>query len=177
MHGASPVTGEVSNHKVAAIFDSEQQARAAATALQDNLQLGGAQVQVLTSADRRPRRKLEPETRGIFRTIIVAHLRLGIAGTVLGAVVFAVLYAMGIPMIVQSPFAAGAAIVAFGAVAGLLLGGLVSLRPDHDAYIQSVYSALAAGRAAVVVHAFSAAQRASAAEDLRARGGETTSTL
>lgn len=177
MHGASPVTGEVSNHKVSAIFDTEQQAREAAAALQDQLQLGGVQVQVLTTADRHPRSKLEPETRGILRTILVAHLRLGIAGAVLGAVLFGVLYALGVPMIVQSPYAAGAAIIAFSAVGGLLLGGLVSLRPDHDAYIQSVYSALAAGRAAVVVHAFSAAQRASAAAGLRARGGETTSTL
>jgi len=65
----------------------------------------------------------------------------------------------------------------FGGVAGLMLGGLVSLRPDHDRYVQATRDAMAAGNTTVVVHAFSADQRHQAAELLRSNGGEVTSTL
>jgi hypothetical protein len=58
-----------------------------------------------------------------------------------------------------------------------MLGGLVSLRPDHDRYVQAARDAIASGRTTVVVHAFSVAQREQAAELLRAQGGEVTSTL
>lgn len=177
MAGPTPVTGELSNSKVAAVFASEALAREAAAVVRAALQLGDAQVQVITPGDAHPGRKLEPESRGIWRTIVVAHVRLGIVGAVLGLLAFAVLYAMGLPFITQSPVFAGAVLFGFGAVAGLMLGGLVSLRPDHDPYIQAVRTGLEAGRSAVVVHAFSAEQRAQAAAALQARGGETTSTL
>ena len=77
----------------------------------------------------------------------------------------------------RSPIAAALVALFFGAVAGLMLGGLVSLRPDHDRYIQATRDAMAAGHTTVVVHAFSAEQRDKATELLRSIGGETTSTL
>jgi hypothetical protein len=52
-----------------------------------------------------------------------------------------------------------------------MLGGLVSLRPDHDRYVAATRDADGRGKHAVVVHAFSEEQRAQAAEFLRAQGG------
>ena len=141
------------------------------------LSLGPAQVQVITPGEAHPGRKLEPESRGIWRTIVVAHVRLGIAGAVVGLLAFAALYAARLPFIVLSPVAAGLVMLFFGTVGGLMLGGLVSLRPDHDRYVQAARDAMARGMTTVVVHAFSAEQRAQAAELLRAQGGEVTSTL
>ena len=84
---------------------------------------------------------------------------------------------MQIPFIVHSaPYAAGA-IIFFAAVAGLMFGGLVTLRPDHDLYILKVQSALEEGRYAVVVHALSHAQRTQVAELLRSASGEVITTL
>ena len=80
-------------------------------------------------------------------------------------------------MIVNSAVMAAAVIVAFGVVAGLMLGGLVSLRPDHDLYINKVYEALGEGRSAVVVHAFSREQNAQAEALLRGASGEVVATL
>lgn len=177
MAGPTVVTGEVSNSKVAAVFPSEATARAAGEAVRAAVGLDRSQVQIITPHAAHPGRKMEPESHGIFRTIVIAHVRLGIVGVIVGALAFAGLYAWGLPLITQSAWFAGAVMVGFGAVAGLMLGGLVSLRPDHDAYIQSVRTALAEGHSAVVVHAFSAQQRDSAASELRARGGDTTSTL
>lgn len=173
----SPVTGEVSDSKVAAIFDSEATARGIAERLRDELSLQPAQAQVVGPRDRHPGRKLLPEGHGIFRTILMAHYKLGIAGLVVGAIVFGVLYAMGIPMIVSSPVLAAALIIGYGGVFGLMLGGLVSLRPDQDPYLQKVRSALKEGRHAVVVHAFNAEQRDRAEQSLAASGGDTIRTL
>ena len=177
MPETSPITGELSNSKLAAVFPHEAAARAAAQAVSAALSLGSAQVQVITPAESHPGRKLEPESRGIWRTIVVAHVRLGIAGAVAGVMLFAVLYAMGLPFIANSPVAAGLALLFFGTIAGLMLGGLVSLRPDHDRFVEATREAMAVGNTTVVVHAFSADQRNRAAELLRAQGGDVTSTL
>jgi hypothetical protein len=173
----SLITGEVSNSKVAAVFDQEFSARQAAQGVAGVLSLVPAQVQVITPVEPHPGRKLEPESGGIWRTIVVAHVRLGLAGAVAGLLLFAALYAGGLAFIVNSPVAAALAMLFFGAVGGLFLGGLVSLRPDHDRYVEAAREAMASGQTTVVVHAYSAEQRDQAAAYLRAQGGDVTSTL
>ncbi|MGY0635186.1 hypothetical protein [Luteimonas sp. A478] len=177
MNALSPLTGEVSDSKVAAIFDSESNARGCARRLRKALRLRPSQVQVITRHDLHPGRKMEPEGRGILRTIITAHAKLGVAGLVLGALVFALLYATGLELVTSSPGFAAALIIGYGGVFGLMAGGLVSLRPDHDPYIQKVRDALAEGRSAVVVHAFNAEQRDAAKDSLDKAGGDTIRTL
>ena len=73
--------------------------------------------------------------------------------------------------------AAALALLFFGAVAGLMLGGLVALRPDHDRYVEAARDAMESGNTTVVVHAFSGEQADQAADLLRAQGGEVTATL
>ncbi|MDZ3822812.1 MAG: hypothetical protein U0S76_04350 [Pseudoxanthomonas sp.] len=172
-----PVTGEVSNSKLVAVFAAATAARDAAALAVARLPLQPAQVRVIAPGAADVGLQLEPEGGGIRRTLIVAHLWLGLAGIVVGALLFVLLVVTGVPFVVSSPWAAGLALVGFGAVAGLLLGGLVSLRPDHDPYIHATRDALATGRTAVVVHALSSAQRAQAAELMAAQGGEVTQTL
>jgi hypothetical protein len=173
----APLTGELSDSKVAAIFDNEATARRTVARLREELSLGPAQAQVVGPDDRHPGRKLLPESHGIFRTILVAHYKLCVAGLAIGAVVFAALYAMGIAMIVSSPVLAAALIIGYGGVFGLMFGGLVSLRPDQDPYLLKVREALQEGRYAVVVHAFDPEQRDRAEQSLAAHGGDTIRTL
>ena len=177
MPGNSALTSEVSNSKVAAIFADATAARAEAARVRDALQLSDAQVQVVTPADPRPGHKLEPESHGIFLTMIRAHVVLGLVGAVVGAVAFAVLLAMDIPFIVNSAVMSAALLIGFGAVAGLMFGGLVTLRPDHDPLINKVQHALGEGRSAVVVHAFSHAQSAQARDLLLQSSDDVVSTL
>ena len=177
MANESSISAELSSSKVAAIFADAAVARETAVRLRQAMDLGEAQVQLIAPGDPRPGRKLEPESRGIFRTMLRAHLRLGILGAVVGAVVFAVLFARGIPYIVNSAVMAAAVLVAFGAVGGLFLGGLMTLRPDHDPYITRVYAALEQGRTAVVVHSFSREQNAQATEFLKQFSDEVVATL
>lgn len=177
MPGETVLTGEVSNSKVVGVFATADAAREAAAGVQAELGLQPAQVELMLPGEAHPRRRLEPESAGIWKTIVRAHLRLGIAGAVLGVVAFALLYAADVVFIVRSPVASALVLLFFGTMAGLLLGGLVSLRPDHDRYVQHALGALAEGRSAVVVHAFSSEQRARAAQALARLGGDTTSTL
>jgi hypothetical protein len=173
----NPVTGEVSNSKLAAVFKNESAARVAATAVIAETNLQPTQVKVIPPDDPHPGIKMELESGGIWRTIIKAHSRLALAGLVAGALLFVLLRWLNVPAVVQSPWAAGMAMTAFGGVAGLFLGGLVSLRPDHDRYINATRDAMAEGRTTVVVHAVSEEQLTRAKDVLSARGAEITRTL
>ena len=169
--------GETSVHKAAAVFDSAATAQAVADRLRGDAGLAAAQVRVVDAATPRPGRALEPESRGIFRLMLRAHAALGAAGFVLGLVLFAILYRMGIGFVVNAALPAAGAIVFFCTMGGLMLGGLTTLRPDHDPYILTVLDACRDGRAAVVVHGRTAAERDAAADALRAAGGDVVRTL
>ncbi|MGY1457872.1 MULTISPECIES: hypothetical protein [unclassified Luteimonas] len=173
----SPVSGEVSNSKLAAVFDSAGAARDAAAAMIAEIGLQPAQVKVIAPDEPDANIKLEPEGGGIWRTIVIAHVRLGILGAVLGAAAFGTMMWMGVPFVARSPVAAGLATIFFGAVGGLFLGGLVAIRPDHDRYVQATHDAMDAHRTTVVVHALSRDEQSRAKEFLAARGGEVTGTL
>lgn len=172
-----PVTGEVSNSKLAAVFDRESSARAAVDAVVSGAGLQPTQVKLVTPAEPHPNIKLQPEGGGIWRTIVIAHLRFGIAGAVLGAVAWAVLMAIGVTLIVSSAVVSFVAFVFMGAIAGLMLGGLVALRPDQDRYVQATHDAIEQRRFTVLVHALSEDEATRAAAVLTGLGAEVTRTL
>lgn len=172
-----PVTGEVSNSKLAAVFDSESVARAAVAEVVAEAGLEPAQVKLVTADEPHPNIKLEPEGQGIWRTIIRAHAWLGGAGVVVGLLVFAAMMWMDVPAIAASPWTSFAIFVVFGGIAGLLVGGLVSLRPDHDRYVLATQEAMAEHKTTVLVHALSPEQGDRAARVLAGLGAKVTRTL
>lgn len=171
------VTGEVSNSKLAAVFASHAAAVAAVDALVAGTDIQAPQVKLIAPGERDIGLKLEPEGRNIWRTVIVSHARLGLLGAFAGLLLFALLTWLGVAFVVNSPWAAAGVCLFFGAIAGLMLGGLVSLRPDHSPYVAAARDARDEGRTTLVVHALSAEQRARAAAFLARRGGEVTQTL
>ena len=78
---------------------------------------------------------------------------------------------LGVTLIVSSALVSGVAFVFMGAIGGLMLGGLVALRPDQDGYVLATRDAIADRRSTVVVHALSGdeADRAAAVLSGRAR--------
>ncbi len=172
-----PLTGEVSNSKLAAVFDTAAAAREAAEGLVQALALHPTQVKVVTPDEPDAAIKLEPEGRGIWRTIVVAHIRMGLFGAAAGAIAFAIMMWAALPFVVQSPVAAALVTIAFGGVGGLMLGGLIAMRPDHDRYVDAARSAIDAHRTTVLVHARSKDEQQRARELLTARGGAVTGTL
>jgi hypothetical protein len=171
------LTGERSDHKIAATANDHTAARELAALVRSSAGLDEAQVRILTPHDEHVGRKLEPENRGILLTMIRAHIWLGLAGTVIGLLAFAILFLLGLEFIVRSPWWAAGLLVVFGTVGGLLLGGAVTLRPDHSPYIAASREAVEAGRYVVVVHASSTEQLKEAESVLRAAGSTTVRSL
>ena len=173
----SSLTGERSTSKVAVIVAGEASARSIADGLRRGLRLADGQVVVVTPETRRVGRALEPESRGVFHTILIAHYKLGIAGLLAGILLFSVLHGLGVEAVTRSPGLAIAVIASFGMMFGLMAGGLVALRPDHDPYVQGVLAALQEGQCAVVVHALNEAERERAVEWLSRSGQDVIGTL
>lgn len=177
MRAGTLVSGEVASHKVAAVFADEAAARDAARRLREELDLQEPQVQVITARDRHPGRRMELEARGIWTGIARSHVTLGAAGAVAGLAVAALLWLSGVAFVASSPLAAFGVALFFGAIAGMLLAGFISLRPDHDPFVLATREALRRGETVVVVHAYDAGQRERADAALAGLGGRTTATL
>lgn len=152
------ISGEHFDHKVAGIFSNESSAKRAADALSKSTSLRANQIFVIGPNDRHPGWELEPEDRGIWHTMLKAHFWLGLVGGGVGFILFWILYASGIPFVVQNALTTVLITTAFGVVVGMMFGGLVTIRPDHMPYIVIAQSALRKGKFIVAVHATSMEQ-------------------
>lgn len=155
---ATGISGEHFDHKVAGIFQDEFTAKRAVDTLSKTTSLQNQQIFVVCPDDRHPGWELEPEDRGIWRTMIQAHFWLGLVGAAVGLIVFFVLFVSGVPFVTTNGVTSAVIAVAFGAVFGMMFGGLMTLRPDHMSYISVSQSALRKGQFVVAVHARSAEQ-------------------
>jgi hypothetical protein len=162
--------GEHSTTIVAAEFNDRSAAEHAAAALNEDEGLRG-EVTVIGPDDPRVARQLEPEQRGIWHTAVRSHLLLGTVGAAAGAAAAGLLIAWPWPAAQSSPGLTILAAVVFGAFAGMLLAGLLTLRPDHGRVIRAVHEALARRHWAVVVRPLNAERAARAVDRLRAVGG------
>lgn len=152
-HHPVGLSGEKYDHKVAAVCETRQQAEQIARDLCAQTSIHSGQVTVIRPGDPHPGRGLEPESRGVWRTLIRAHLWLGAAGGVGGLALFAILYAAGIPFVELNPVWSAILFGGLGGFCGLMLGGVFALRPDHTPYLMKTQSALRAGKHVVAVHA------------------------
>ena len=69
-----------------------------------------------------------------------------------GVMFWALLYGLGITYIVASPYASAAVIVSFATILGLMAGGLITARPDHQIVILKVRQAAESGKWSLVLH-------------------------
>lgn len=177
-HLLSNLFAERSMTKVASLHPNRASAERAAEAARQGAGLAPNQVVVLGPDDAKRRnaelfsRSLQPESRGIFRSIGRTHAVLGVLGLVAGLVVYVALRASGSPAVATSPWLALVLCVFITTACGLMLGGALALRPDQIRVIARVRSGLRAGRWAVAVHALSADQAAQAGHALQRAGGE-----
>ncbi len=147
------LTGEHFDHKMAAIFSSDADATQAAEAVRAATDLSGRQVIVARPGDRHLGRELEPEDRGIWRTLVRSHIWLAVAGAVTGLLLFLLTFFSGVPFVTQNVIWAVGVFIAYGTLVGAMVGGLGTLRPDHIPYIRAAKSALKEGKYVVTVHA------------------------
>jgi hypothetical protein len=167
--------GERSLTLVAATFPNRAAAVDAAATLQAELPQAG--VDLIHPHDVNLARKLEPESQGIWRTAGRSHLVLGLAGLVFGAVVAATLVSSGWPAAVQSPMLATLFLSNLGLFAGLMVAGLLTLRPDRSRVFTSIRERIISGEWAVVAHPTSPSQSERAIASLQKAGGMTVRSL
>ena len=144
--------GEHFPHKVSAQFASQEMAEQAVQRLVNNAALPREQINIVHPQDPNIARKLEPEVRGIGRTLVKSHLRLGIGGLVLGLVVAAILTTMGPALTRSSPLFTFIALGFLFPALSLMLAGLISLRPDHDPLIAQTRTATESGQWTLIAH-------------------------
>lgn len=182
-HTLKGLFGEQSVTKVVGLYGTQNDAEAAAAQARALQGMLPTQVRLLGPQDAKVShreffgRTLEPEQRGIFRTLFKAHAITGGVGAVIGLLLYTWLYSTGQPMVASSPVVAFIVFLNFGTVFGLIVGGLIALRPDHVKLITSVRSALAGNRWALVLHPVNEAQVQAAKALLIASGAETLSTF
>lgn len=177
MQSSMSLTGEQKSHKVAAVFDTETDAREAAKVLCQRTSLTDGQVSVLSPRDPHQGSELEPEDQGIWRTLVRSHIGLGAGGAVTGFIVFLILSALGVGFIAQNTWVAGSVLAVFGAMLGLLLAGAVTIRPDHTPYLIKAQSALRRGKYVLAIHASSTQQLQEAKSLLDSRNVKTVQTI
>lgn len=169
--------GEKATTKLAGFFDTQDALEKVSADLRQVSGLQNPQLWVVRPHASDFDRRLEPETQGVARTAVRAHLILGAVGLLAGVILWGLLYVLSVPAVVSSPYYSGGAIVAFSTVGGLLLGGLVTSRPDHQIVIQAVDSATKAGRWSLVMHPRDEAQCKSVESVLAAANVETVRSL
>jgi hypothetical protein len=169
--------GERSVTKVARLFESRAEADLAARGLLGSSALSAAQIKVFDPTDgtfsraAALGRAMEPEQRGIWLTVIRAHLTLGALGLLAGALLYAVLMSIDNPALRSAPGMGFVALAGFGATFGLILGGVLSLRPDQALLIARVRRGLRSGHWAVVAHPVDSEQTHAAMSLLSGGGG------
>lgn len=176
------IFGERSITKIAALYASPSEADAARARM---LAAGWSQMQVvrLNPADARESRRsilgrgMAPESHGIFRTLLRAHLFTGIVGLAVGVAAWLTVRTARHPFIADSPTLSLIAFAFFGTVVGLMVGGLISLRPDHSRLINNVRESLRSGDHAVIAHPFDEKQAEQAVETLRSGSRRVERTL
>jgi hypothetical protein len=148
------VFGEESITKVVGVYAN----RADAVAARDRLAAGGIAAVLLEPGDARRRasdflsRSFEPESRGIWHSLVRAHLLTGAIGFALGLCIWGVLRAQELSMVASSPLLSLVFIVFFTTMMGLMAGGLLALRPDHSMVFEELRTSLRSGSCAVVAH-------------------------
>ena len=168
--------GERSLTLVAAVFDDRGSALRAFHALRamSSRKLG---IALITPSDPRLARKMEPESRGIWHTLIRSHAWLALAGAAAGLVLAALLLAVGWPAALASPRATVGLGGIFGMFVGVLVAGLLTLRPDRARVTTKVREASEDGYWSVVAHPVSAHEAAVAQDVLSMAGGHVMRSL
>lgn len=147
-HPTSPF-GEKSLTLVAGVFESASNADRLAAQLRLE---PGLHTVVVHPDDAHIARKLEPEEKGIWRTLLRSHARFMPIGAFIGATVAFGLIQGQWPGAASSPMMAVLFLSVIGAFFGGFFAGLLTLRPDHGIVIRQVRAALRRGRHAVIVH-------------------------
>ena len=134
---------------VAAAFVNRYRAESAALALKKELRMDGA-VTVISPGDDFFSSKLEPDACGIWQTLLSSHIVFGLAGLLFGLAAAIAIVIWSVPEAVSAPGYTGFFFGMIGSFWGVMLAGLITLRPDHAAVIEIVREWMQSGEWTVI---------------------------
>jgi len=150
--------GEHYSHKISTEFESESTVNSAVDSL-IRADIPQSQVEIVRPDDPNIAIKVEPEVKGVARSLAKTHAMFGFVGLLAGLVLAALLVEVGPPLTQSSPVMTFIAACFVCTALGLLLAGAIALRPDHDPFIEKTRKANKAGRWTVIVHCESREQQ------------------
>lgn len=139
-------------HVVSGSYRSHRHARESAQSLVDTAGIAPQQVMLVAPQDPQVERKVEPDSRGIFKTLLKAHLGTAVTGFFLGLGIALALVFFGPPWARSSPVLVLTAFALTGTLASALLGGLITLRPDRYRVARKAMKESLRGDWTVVAH-------------------------
>ncbi len=148
---------ERSPHKVAGIYAQHDAARDARHEIVVESGMTERQVRVLSPQAHATDldtlfREIEPQGGRRPWLLVRTHLVLGTLGAIIGVGVFVIAWALDSPRLQSAPVA-GLLVFAFlAAVVGMLIAGLVSLRPDERVLATRLQTRLRHGQWAAIAH-------------------------
>lgn len=166
--------GEKSLTLVAGVFDTASTAERLAAQLRLE---PGLHTLVVHPDDAHVARKLEPEEKGIWRTLLHSHALFLPLGALLGAAVAFGLIQGQWPGASSSPLMTTLFLSLIGLFFGGFIAGLLTLRPDHGIVIRQVRAALRKGRHAVIVHPLNELRARKAVAAIESAGAAALRTL
>lgn len=146
------IMGERRPSRVSGVYRSEEDARGAAYSLINDGKFDSDSICITFPKDKRFAEKIEPDQEGIARTLVRTHVVFGLSGLLLGLLFSVFLALFGPPLTQSSPWFTVVAVALIFLFLGLILAGLVGIRPDHDLVIENTRHATQSGCWAVVVH-------------------------
>ncbi|MDP2636343.1 MULTISPECIES: ABC transporter permease [unclassified Pseudoalteromonas] len=148
------VTSSNEDHatKVAAVFESEEQANRGFETLSQDAQFEQSNINVIAPHDNNFGEKVEPEDKNIGKTLLKTHIVFGVIGLVVGLVISTAFLFIGVGFIQNFVFETYAGISTVTIFIALLVAGLMSIRPDHDPLINNVRKATSTGKWVLIVH-------------------------
>ncbi|WP_414827617.1 hypothetical protein [Alteromonas sp. H39] len=138
--------------QVAAIFDSEKEAKRSANELTKNTAIKAGQITLVDPNDNKLSRKLEGPSKPIGKSMWHSHLALGGAGLVVGLLAALLLTQFGPALTQQNPLFTYIALISPGLFIGLFVAGLIGLRPDRTEIINTVRHAVKEQKYALIVN-------------------------
>lgn len=146
------IIGEKRPGMVSGVFSNEEDAKTAVACLVHEGDFDSENINLVSPNDKYFEQKVEPDEAGIARTLVMSHLVFGFMGLLIGLILAAMLTLFGPPLAQSSPMFTTMALALICFFIGLIVAGLVSVRPDHDPLIVSTREAIRSGSWAVVVH-------------------------
>lgn len=163
--------------QVAAVFDSEQEARSSAEELTKQAAVSSSQITLVDPTDKKISQKLEGSSKSIGKSLWHSHLALGGAGLVIGLIAAFLLTQFGPALTQQNPMFTYIALISPGLFIGLFVAGLIGLRPDRTEIIDTVRHAVRERRYALIINLKESQSASAVSKSLNARSDKVVEAL